>query len=161
MTITRGTRQAPVRSFRKNRLAAAVSRRLVTTMSRTLPSWSTARHRYFSSPLILMKTSSLAKVPDELAFATKPQQAAAMLTRARAQGFPARWVAADEVYGGRDLRLRIRELRFDYAIAVPATHRVSTPAGRFETPAVLAKLPRRAWQRMRTGHGTKGDRHYV
>ena len=103
---------------------------------------------------------ALAGVPDELAFATKPQQAAVLLARARAQGIPARWVAADEVYGGRDLRLRIRELGFDYAIAVPATHRVSTPAGRFETAAVLAKLPRRAWQRMRTGHGTKGDRHY-
>ncbi|MFD4561427.1 hypothetical protein ACFWP5_45140 [Streptomyces sp. NPDC058469] len=83
-----------------------------------------------------------------------------MLARARAQGFPARWVAADEVYGVRDLRLCIRELGFDYAIAVPATHRVSTPAGRFDTAAVLAKLPRRAWQRIRTGHGTKGDHHY-
>ncbi|MGH3803476.1 MAG: IS701 family transposase [Pseudonocardiaceae bacterium] len=102
----------------------------------------------------------LAGVPDELAFATKPQQAAVLLARARAQGFPARWVAADEVYGGRDLRRRIRELGFDYAIAVPATHRVNTPAGRLATAAVLAKLPRRAWQRMRTGHGTKGDRHY-
>ncbi len=102
----------------------------------------------------------LAKVPDELAFATKPQQAATMLARARVQGFPARWVAADEVYGGRELRISIRELGYDYAIAVPATHRVSTPAGRFETASVSAKLPRRAWQRMRTGHGTKGDRHY-
>ncbi|WP_405933362.1 hypothetical protein [Streptomyces sp. NBC_00827] len=37
---------------------------------------------------------------------------------------------------------------------------MSTPAGRFDTPGVLAKLPRRAWQRLRTGHGTKGDRHY-
>ena len=43
---------------------------------------------------------------------------------------------------------------------MPAPHRVSTPAGRFDTAAVLAKLPRKAWQRMRTGHGTKGDRHY-
>ena len=102
----------------------------------------------------------LAGVPDELAFATKPQQAAALLARARAQGFPARWVAADEIYGGRDLRISIRELGFDYAIAVPATHRVNTPAGRLETVGVLAKLPRRVWQRLRTGHGTKGDRHY-
>ncbi|MFD5513918.1 hypothetical protein ACFWIB_40305 [Streptomyces sp. NPDC127051] len=43
---------------------------------------------------------------------------------------------------------------------MPATHRVSTPAGCFDTAGVLAKLPRRAWQRMRTGHDTKGDRHY-
>ncbi|WP_409468959.1 IS701 family transposase [Streptomyces sp. HC307] len=102
----------------------------------------------------------LTGVPDELVFATKPQLAAAMLAQARAQGFPARWVAADEVYGGVDLRRRIRELGFDYAVAVPASHRVTTPAGRFDTAGVLAKLPRRAWQRIRTGHGTKGDRHY-
>lgn len=102
----------------------------------------------------------LTGVPDEVVFATKPQLAAVMLERARVQGFPARWVAADEVYGGRDLRMRIRELGYDYAVAVPASHRVTTPAGRFDTARVLAKLPRRAWQRLRTGHGTKGDRHY-
>ncbi|GAX58215.1 hypothetical protein [Streptomyces olivochromogenes] len=37
---------------------------------------------------------------------------------------------------------------------------MTTPACRFGTSRVLAKLPRRAWQRLRTGHGTKGDRHY-
>lgn len=45
-------------------------------------------------------------------------------------------------------------------VAVPAGQRVTTPAGRFTATAILAKLPRRAWQRLRTGHGTKGDRHY-
>ena len=30
-----------------------------------------------------------------------------MLERAREAGIPARWVAADEVYGGHDLRIRI------------------------------------------------------
>ena len=76
-----------------------------------------------------------------------------MLERAREAGMPARWVAADEVYGGRDLRTRIRELGYDYAIAVPASHRVTTPAGRFTVTSLLGRLPRRAWQRLRTGHG--------
>uniref|UniRef100_UPI003D71F0BE IS701 family transposase n=1 Tax=Actinacidiphila sp. bgisy167 TaxID=3413797 RepID=UPI003D71F0BE len=102
----------------------------------------------------------LTGVPDELVFATKPELAAGMLARARAAGLPARWVAADEVYGGRELRYRMRELGYDYAIAVPAGHHVTTPAGRFSVTALLARLPRRAWQRLRTGHGTKGDRHY-
>jgi SRSO17 transposase len=102
----------------------------------------------------------LAGVPDELTFATKPQLAAAMLERAREAGIPARWVAADEVYGGRDLRTRIRELGYDYAVAVPASHRVITPAGRLTATSLLARLPRTAWQRLRAGHGTKGDRHY-
>lgn len=102
----------------------------------------------------------LTGVPDDLAFATKPQLAATMIEQACEAGLPARWVAADEVYGGRELRRRIRELGYDYVLAVPASHRVTTPAGRFTATAILAKLPRRAWQRLRTGHGTKGDRHY-
>jgi SRSO17 transposase len=102
----------------------------------------------------------LTGVPDELAFAAKPQLAAAMLERARQAGMPARQVAADEVYGGHDLRVRIRELGYDYAVAVPASHRVTTPAGRFTVTSLLARLPRKAWQRLRAGHGTKGDRHY-
>ena len=83
-----------------------------------------------------------------------------MLERAREAGMPARWVAADEVYGGHDLRSRIRELGYDYAVAVPASHRVTTPAGRFAATSLLARLPPKAWQRLRAGHGTKGDRHY-
>jgi SRSO17 transposase len=69
-------------------------------------------------------------------------------------------VVADEVYGGHDLRTRIRELGYGYAVAVPASHRVTTPAGRFTASSLVARLPRRAWQRLRAGHGTKGDRHY-
>jgi SRSO17 transposase len=73
---------------------------------------------------------------------------------------PARRVAAGEVYGGRDLRTRIRELGYDYAIAVPASHRVTTPAGRFTVTSLLDRLPRRAWQRPRAGRGANGDRRY-
>jgi len=90
----------------------------------------------------------LTGVPDGLGFATKPELAAGLLARARTSGLPARWVAADEVYGGRDLRTRIRELGYDYAIAVPASHRVTTAIGRLSATDVLAKLPRRAWQRI-------------
>jgi SRSO17 transposase len=61
----------------------------------------------------------LTGVHDGLSFATKPELAAGLLARVRATRLPARWVAADEVYGGRDLRTRIRELGYDYTIAVP------------------------------------------
>ena len=67
-----------------------------------------------------------------------------MLEPAREAGMPARWVAADEVYGGCDIRTRIRELGCGYAVAVPASHRVTTPAGRFTATALLARLPRTA-----------------
>ncbi len=40
-----------------------------------------------------------AGVPDDVAFATKPALAQTMLARALDAGVPARWVAADEVYG--------------------------------------------------------------
>ncbi|MGI5204602.1 hypothetical protein ACQEU6_23840 [Spirillospora sp. CA-108201] len=43
---------------------------------------------------------------------------------------------------------------------VRADHTVDTPAGAFTATRLVAKLPDRAWMRLRTGHGTKGDRHY-
>jgi SRSO17 transposase len=46
-----------------------------------------------------------ARVPEQVAFQTKPQLAQQMLARAVAAQVPAGWVTADEVYGG-DARLR-------------------------------------------------------
>ena len=37
---------------------------------------------------------------------------------------------------------------------------MTTSAGCFAATALRARLPRNAWQRLRAGHGTKGDRHY-
>ena len=54
----------------------------------------------------------LTGVPDAIGFATKPQLAGDMLEGAHATGIRAGWVAADEVYGGRELRRRIRALDF-------------------------------------------------
>jgi SRSO17 transposase len=79
-----------------------------------------------------------------------------MLERAREAGMPARQVVADEVHGGHDLRTRIRELGYGYAVAVPASHRVTTPAGRFTVTSLLARLPRKAWQRLRAGPRHQG-----
>jgi SRSO17 transposase len=102
----------------------------------------------------------LTHVPDEREFATKPQLAADMLERARALGIDARWMAGDEVYGGRELRLAARRLGFDYTMAVKTDHRVTTSAGTFTAAELAGHVPRNAWARMRTGHGLKGDRHY-
>jgi len=49
---------------------------------------------------------SLAGVPEEVAFATKPKLGRAMLERAVAAKTPCAWVAADSVYGG-DYALRL------------------------------------------------------
>ena len=58
VTILRGCWPWFLKSFLKNLIADFLSRLLVTSTSSSLPSWSTARHRYRSLPLILMKTSS-------------------------------------------------------------------------------------------------------
>jgi SRSO17 transposase len=102
----------------------------------------------------------LTHVPDEREFATKPQLAADMLERARALGIDARWMAGDEVYGGRELRLAASRLGFDYTMAVKTDHRVTTSAGTFTAAELAGHVPRNAGARMRTGHGLKGDRHY-
>ncbi|WP_399181423.1 transposase [Streptomyces sp. TLI_185] len=72
----------------------------------------------------------MAGVPEEVEFATKPQQAAAMVTGALAAGIRARRFAADEVYCGRELRRDIRALNLGYTVGVPATHQVTDGAGR-------------------------------
>src|SRR5436189_6394823 len=94
-------------------------------------------------------------------FATKPELARALLQKARQRGIRAPFVAGDEVYGGRDLRRAIRALGMGYVLAVRANHTLTAGSGRTMTAAEAVKLiPHGAWQRMRTGHGTKGSRHY-
>lgn len=93
-------------------------------------------------------------------FAAKPQLTAGMLERARALGVLARWMAADEVHSGRELRLAARRLGFDYTVAVKTDHRVTTSAGTFTVAELAGQVPKNAWGRMRTGRGLKGDRHY-
>jgi SRSO17 transposase len=100
-------------------------------------------------------------VPEEVMFATKPELARALLQRAHQRGIRAAFVAGDEVYGGRDLRRAIRALDMGYVLAVRANHGLTLGSGRTLTAARAARLiPRGVWQRMRTGHGTKGSRHY-
>jgi SRSO17 transposase len=103
----------------------------------------------------------LAGIPEEVMFASKPQLAGALLKRAHSRGIRAAFVAGDEVYGGREMRRGIRELGMGYVMAVRANHTLSTSPGRTMTAAAAARMiPAHAWQRMRTGAGTKGIRHY-
>jgi SRSO17 transposase len=100
-------------------------------------------------------------VPEEVMFATKPELAGALLRRAHERGVRAAFVTGDEVYGGRDLRRAIRALGMGYMLAVRTNHAFTIGSGRVLTAAGAVKLiPHGAWQRMRTGYGTKGSRHY-
>jgi SRSO17 transposase len=60
-----------------------------------------------------------ASVPDEVEFATKATLARQMLARALDAGVPARWVTADEAYGG-DSKFRswLEQRRIGYVVAV-------------------------------------------
>jgi SRSO17 transposase len=123
-----------------------------------------------------------AHVPEDVRFATKPEQAVAMLEHAWEQGVPMRWVTGDEVYGDAP---RLRETiqghgRF-YVLAVSANTRVWTERPAVEEPAeqtggrprhaprlaqgapkarmvseVIASLPKSAWKRVAVVEGEKG-----
>jgi SRSO17 transposase len=102
-----------------------------------------------------------AGIPAGTVFATKPGLARAMIGRALDAGTPAAWVTGDEVYGADPgLRADLERRRTGYVLAVAATCRVSTAAGRCQARAIAARLPRAAWQRYSAGAGAKGHRYY-
>jgi SRSO17 transposase len=102
-----------------------------------------------------------AGVPDDTGFATKPELAARMIVRALDGGVPAGWVAADEVYGGNPtLREVLEQRQVGYVLAVSCAHRVRTATGTYRADEVVARLPKRAWQRLSAGKGAKGHRFY-
>src|SRR5260370_18532800 len=75
-------------------------------------------------------------VPEEVRFATKPEQAMAMLEHAWDQGVPMRWVTGDEVYGDSPrLRETIQAHGRLYVLAVSANTRAWTARPEGEEPA--------------------------
>jgi SRSO17 transposase len=102
-----------------------------------------------------------AGVPDEVDFATKPALAREMIARALDAGVPAPWTAGDEVYGADPgLRAELEGRGVGYVLAVACNHRVTTAAGTLRADAIAQRLPRRAWQRLSAGAGSKGPRYY-
>lgn len=84
-----------------------------------------------------------------------------MLVRALRAGVPARWVAADEVYGADPaLRAELEAQQIGYVLAISCDRRVPTGAGLQRADALTAGLPRHAWQRLSAGVGAKGHRFY-
>ena len=127
-----------------------------------------------------------ARVPQEVRFETKPEQAIAMLVHAWEQGVPMRWVTGDEVYGDSPrLRETIQAHSRFYVLAVSATTRVWTERPEVEEPQeqtggrprvaprvaqgapkakmvseVVANLPSHAWKRLAVMEGEKGRIEY-
>ena len=102
-----------------------------------------------------------AGVPDDVEFATKPEQAQKMITRAVTAGIPARWATGDEVYGADpDLRTSIAGLGLGYVLAVGSNRTVTTTTGTHRVDELARSLRRRAWRRLSAGSGAKGQRWY-
>ncbi|MFL5338410.1 MAG: IS701 family transposase [Geminicoccaceae bacterium] len=98
-----------------------------------------------------------ARVPEAVAFTTKPKLGLAMLERARAAGVPFAWVTGDSVYGA-DHRIRrwAERHRRGYVLAVTSGQRL----GLRPVTAWIKTLPRSAWRRLSAGEGAKGPRLY-
>ena len=103
-----------------------------------------------------------AHVPDDVEFATKPEQAKSMLERAVEAKVPFAWFTADEAYGqNRKLRQWCEEQDIAYVMATRKDHEV--PSGLHTTTRVdelIGKIRAGAWRRMSCGDGAHGPRVY-
>jgi SRSO17 transposase len=103
-----------------------------------------------------------AHVPDEVEFATKPQQAQAMLHRAVDAGVPFAWFTADEAYGQNPgLRSWCEQQDIAYVMATRCDDEV--PSGVHTGTRVdelIARVRPGAWKRMSCGDGAHGPRVY-
>jgi SRSO17 transposase len=103
-----------------------------------------------------------AGIADEVGFATKPELARSMLTRALEAGVPVGWVTADEIYG-QDKRLRVWCEQHDlpYVLATRSNDTVATVDWRQRrVRTLIAELPESSWQRRSAGAGAHGLRLY-
>jgi SRSO17 transposase len=102
-----------------------------------------------------------AGVPDDVEFATKPALAQAMIRDALAAGVRAAWVAGDEVYGADSkLRRQLRRAGLGYVLAIAKNHQIVTGIGARRAVDLAVRLPKRSWQRLSAGRGSKGERWY-
>ncbi len=98
-----------------------------------------------------------ARIPDAVAFATKPKLALAMLERARLGGVPFTWITGDSVYGAdHALRRWAERHRRGYVLTVTSGQRL----GMRPVPTWIEDLADAAWQRLSAGDGAKGPRLY-
>jgi SRSO17 transposase len=102
-----------------------------------------------------------AGVPQEIAFATKPELARQMLARAFAAGVPATWVSGDEIYGDDGAFRRWLEAEtHPYVLAVSAHHPVWLAGTQERADRLMMALPPETWVPLSAGTGSQGERLY-
>src|SRR3982751_999308 len=103
-----------------------------------------------------------AGIGEDVGFATKPELARRMLTRALDAEVPGGWLTADEIYG-QDKRLRVwcEQHELPYVLATRSTDTVATVDWRQRwVRALIAELPAESWARCSAGAGAHGLRLY-
>jgi SRSO17 transposase len=102
-----------------------------------------------------------AGIPGGVEFATKILLARRMVERAVAAGVPARWVAADAVYGSDyHFRLTAENLGLGYVAGVRTDFSIFVAFRQVRVKDLLAEVPADGWRRLSCGAGAKGPRLY-
>jgi len=102
-----------------------------------------------------------AGIPDERAFATKPELARQMLERAFEAGVTLAWVTGDSIYGDdRALRGWLEERKQAYVLAVSGKESVWLREKQRQIKTILAELSSQGWEQLSAGAPSKGPRLY-
>src|SRR3954470_16609870 len=106
-----------------------------------------------------------AGIPDEVDFATKPALAREMIGRALDAGLACAWVLGDEIYGSdRRLRMDLECREQPFVLAIRSNEKLWSQLGgrlgQHTAAEVTQALPKKAWQRLSAGAGSKGERFY-
>src|SRR5919205_322374 len=103
-----------------------------------------------------------AHVPQQIAFATKPHLARAMVERAIAAGVPFAWVVGDSIYGVSEVEMALRRAGKGYVLGVNSNSQFnswgSKPPVAGTAAAITSTLDPSAWRRLLAGAGAKGER---
>ncbi|HEY3690576.1 MAG TPA: IS701 family transposase [Pseudonocardiaceae bacterium] len=100
-------------------------------------------------------------IGDDVSFATKPVLAQRMLARLLDAGIEVGWFTADEAYGDNPgLRAWLETHEVNYVMAISCDTAFATPTGPARADELAAAAPKRGWQRLSCGVGSKGHRLY-
>jgi SRSO17 transposase len=103
-----------------------------------------------------------AHVPPEIAFATKPHLASAMVERAIAAGVPFAWVVGDSIYGVSEVETALRRAGKGYVLGVNSNSQFnswgSKPPVAGTAAEIASTLDPSARRRLSAGAGSKGER---
>jgi SRSO17 transposase len=126
-------------------------------------------HCFIDRALYLPKTwaddparRAAAHVPQQIAFATKPHLARAMVERAIAAEVPFAWVVGDSIYGVSEIEMALRRAGKGYVLGVNSNSQFNSwgakPPVAGTAAEIADKLDPSAWRRLSAGAGAKGER---